>query len=165
MITRLAALARPLLFRLDPETAHHWTIKALKFAPLPEPAPEDPRLAVEAFGLTFRNPLGLAAGFDKNAQVPERMARLGFGFVEIGTVTPRPQAGNPRPRLFRLKDDEAAINRFGFNNEGHEIVHARLIRYPRPAAPLGINLGANKDTEDRAADYVAGIEAFADVAS
>ncbi len=165
MITRLAAWARPLLFRLDPETAHHLTIKALHIAPLAAPAQDDPRLAIEAFGLSFRNPLGLAAGFDKNAQVPERMARLGFGFVEIGTVTPRPQAGNPRPRLFRLVEDEAAINRFGFNNEGHASVHQRLAAHPCTAVPLGINLGANKDTEDRAGDYVQGIEHFADVAS
>jgi dihydroorotate dehydrogenase len=165
MITRLAALARPLLFRLDPERAHDLTITALRIAPLAKPAPDDPRLAMHAFGLSFSNPLGLAAGFDKNAQVPERMARLGFGFVEIGTVTPRPQQGNPRPRLFRLLADEAAINRFGFNNEGHAAAHARLIKHPCMTAPLGINLGANKDSEDRAADYVAGINTFADVAS
>jgi dihydroorotate dehydrogenase len=165
MITRLASLARPLLFRLDPETAHHLTITALQIAPLPKSAPDDLRLAVEAFGLSFGNPLGLAAGFDKNAQVPDRMARLGFGSVEVGTVTPRPQAGNPRPRLFRLVEDEAAINRFGFNNEGHARVHQRLLAHPCTIVPLGINLGANKDTEDRAADYVQGIACFADVAS
>ncbi|WP_020173343.1 quinone-dependent dihydroorotate dehydrogenase [Methyloferula stellata] len=165
MISRLAKWARPLLFRLDPETAHHLTIAALQIAPLPKSVPEDPRLSVEAFGLSFSNPLGLAAGFDKNAQVPDRMARLGFGFVEVGTVTPRPQAGNPRPRLFRLAQDEAAINRFGFNNEGHASVHQRLLAHPCTAVPLGINLGANKDTEDRAGDYVQGIGRFADVAS
>ncbi len=165
MIARLAALARPLLLRLDPERAHDLTIKALRIAPLPKPAHDDPRLAINAFGLAFSNPLGLAAGFDKNAQVPDRMARLGFGFVEIGTVTPRPQQGNPRPRLFRLLADEAAVNRFGFNNEGHAAVHRRLIAHPCRTVSLGINLGANKDSEDRAADYVAGIEAFADVAS
>jgi dihydroorotate dehydrogenase len=165
MIARLASLARPLLLRLDPERAHDLTIKALQVAPLPKPAPDDPRLAVDAFGLSFSNPIGLAAGFDKNAQVAEPMARLGFGFVEIGTVTPRPQAGNPRPRLFRLLADDAAINRFGFNNEGHERVHQRLLGHPCRTAPLGINLGANKDTQDRAADYVQGIARFADVAS
>lgn len=165
MIASLASLARPLLFRLDPETAHHLTITALQIAPLPKPAPDDPRLAIEAFCLSFDNPLGLAAGFDKNAQVPDRMARLGFGLVEVGTVTPRPQTGNPRPRLFRLVEDEAAINRFGFNNEGHASVHQRLLAHPCTLVPLGINLGANKDTEDRAADYVQGIECFADVAS
>lgn len=165
MIARLAALAKPLLFRLDPETAHHLTIKALRLLPKAAPRLDDPRLTTEAFGLTFSNPLGLAAGFDKNADVPEHMARLGFGFVEIGTVTPRPQSGNPRPRLFRLIADAAAINRFGFNNEGHAKVHQRLVQHPCASAPLGINLGANKDAADRAADYVAGIEAFADLAA
>jgi dihydroorotate dehydrogenase len=165
MINRLAAIAKPFLFQLDPETAHHLTIAALQIAPLPKAVPDDPRLAMEAFGLSFSNPIGLAAGFDKNAQVPERMARLGFGLVEIGTVTPRPQVGNPRPRLFRLMADEAAINRFGFNNDGHEAVHNRLVCHPCLTAPLGINLGANKDAQDRAADYVQGVAAFADVAS
>ncbi len=165
MIARLASLARPFLFWLDPERAHDLTIKAVQLLPSGPLPKDDPRLAMDAFGLSFSNPIGLAAGFDKNARVPERMARLGFGFIEIGTVTPRPQAGNPRPRLFRLLADEAAINRFGFNNEGHEAVHARLIRHPCFAVPLGINLGANKDATDRAADYVAGIAAFANVAS
>jgi dihydroorotate dehydrogenase len=165
MIGRLAALAQPLLLHLDPELAHNLTIKALRLLPASSPQPDDPRLAVEAFGLTFSNPLGLAAGFDKNAEVPECMARLGFGLIEIGTVTPRPQSGNARPRLFRLQADEAAINRFGFNNEGHDLVHRRLVRHPCISAPLGINLGANKDAADRAADYVAGIEAFADLAA
>jgi dihydroorotate dehydrogenase len=165
MIGWLAALAKPLLFRLDPETAHHMTIQALRLLPPVSPQPDDKRLATGAFGLTFSNPLGLAAGFDKNAEVPEHMARLGFGFIEIGTVTPRPQSGNQRPRLFRLVADEAAINRFGFNNEGHAGVHQRLLQHPCDSAPLGINLGTNKDAADRAADYVAGIEAFADLAS
>lgn len=165
MINYLAALAKPLLFRLDPERAHDVTIKAVQLLPPAVFEDDDPRLAAQAFGLSFRNPIGLAAGFDKNAQVPDRMARLGFGFVEIGTVTPRPQTGNPRPRLFRLVADEAAINRFGFNNEGHETVHRRLQSHPVISPPLGINLGANKDAADRTADYVRGIGTFSDVAS
>jgi dihydroorotate dehydrogenase len=165
MIGALATLARPLLLRLDPETAHDLTIKALERLPNASLEPDNPRLKTQAFGLSFSNPFGLAAGFDKNAQVADRMAHLGFGFVEIGSVTPRPQQGNPRPRLFRLKADEAAINRFGFNNEGHAAVRERLLRLPCTIAPLGINLGANKDTADRAADYVQGIDAFADIAA
>jgi len=165
-----ATFARPLLARLDPETAHHLTIKLLQAAPtaLLRTGSDDPRLAVEAFGLHFSNPLGLAAGFDKNAAVPAKMAALGLGFVEAGTITPKPQSGNPRPRLFRLTDDQAVINRFGFNNEGASAVHQRLTRKPRPGyapVPLGINLGANKDSTDRIHDYVTGIETFADVAS
>jgi len=166
MIGAFATLAQSLLFYLDPEFAHRLTIKALQLLPSAAAAPpDDPRLATQAFGLSFSNPFGLAAGFDKNAEVPEAMARLGFGFVEIGTVTPRPQKGNPRPRLFRLVADEAAINRFGFNNKGHASVHRRLLRHPCESVPLCVNLGANKDAEDRTADYVRGIEVFADVAS
>lgn len=157
----LAALVRPLLLRLDPETAHRLTIKALARLPLPAAKPDDPRLAVQAFGLAFPNPLGLAAGFDKNGEVVDAMLRLGFGFTEVGTITPQPQAGNPRPRLFRLGRDQAVINRFGFNSEGHAIVAARLARRARGPGILGVNLGANKDAADRAADYVAGIKAFA----
>ena len=166
---KLAALAfpvaRPLLHALDAETAHQLTVKALALAPpgsIPKP---DPRLAVRAFGLDFPNPLGLAAGFDKNAEVPDAMLGLGFGFTEIGTVTPRPQAGNPRPRLFRLKEDQAVINRMGFNNDGHAAVLKQLQAREGRGGIVGVNIGANKDSVDRIGDYVAGIAAFAQVAS
>jgi dihydroorotate dehydrogenase len=123
---------------------------------LPRPGPDDPRLAVQAFGLNFPNPIGLAAGFDKNAQVPDAMARFGFGFVECGTVTPKPQAGNPRPRLFRLAKDQAVINRMGFNNDGSPAA-AQNLRARRGlngrGAIVGINIGANKDSSDRVGDY------------
>ena len=159
---RAAELFEPLVKRLPPETAHRAAILGLKLAP-PRPAKRhDPRLAVSAFGLSFPNPLGLAAGFDKNAEVPEAMLRLGFGFVEVGTLTPRPQPGNARPRLFRLAEDGAVINRFGFNNEGYDRARARLAR--RPAGLLGVNVGANKDAADRIADYALGVKTFAPVA-
>jgi dihydroorotate dehydrogenase len=119
---------------------------------LPKAAPDDPSLAVKAFGLSFPNPIGLAAGFDKNAQVPDAMARFGFGFVECGTVTPKPQEGNPRPRLFRLVKDDAVINRMGFNNEGSTAA-ARNLRARRGKGIVGINIGANKDSSDRVGDY------------
>ena len=117
---RLAGIARPLIELLPPETAHRAAIEGLKIAPRRGVKPCDPRLAVDTLGLMFPNPLGLAAGFDKNAEVPGAMLKLGFGFVEVGTLTPRPQAGNPRPRLFRLREDGAVINRLGFNNRGYE---------------------------------------------
>jgi len=157
-------LAAPLLRRLDPEAAHALALNALKFAPLPRSAPDDDRLRVQAFGLTFPNPVGLAAGFDKNAEVVDPLLRLGFGFVEAGGVTPKPQPGNPRPRLFRLDADEAVINRFGFNSDGLDAVAKRLAARARKGI-VGVNLGANKDTVDRAADYVACIEALAPFAS
>src|SRR5216684_3998218 len=128
-------------------------------------APDPPALAVEAFGLKFPNPLGVAAGLDKDGLVFAPLLRLGFGFAEVGTVTPRPQPGNPRPRLFRLEADEAVINRLGFNNEGFDAVRRRLAGRGAGAGIVGVNLGANKDAHDRAADYVAGIEAFAGLAS
>jgi dihydroorotate dehydrogenase len=156
-------LVRPFLHRRDAEDAHLATIKALSYLP-PLPKPKtDPRLQQTLFGLNFPNPLGLAPGFDKNAEVPDAMLRLGFGFVEVGTLTPRPQSGNPRPRLFRLVEDEAVINRLGFNNQGHWEAHRRLVRR-RKTGIVGINIGANKDSVDRASDYVAGIAAFSDVA-
>jgi dihydroorotate dehydrogenase len=157
-------LARPFLHALDAETAHGLTIRVLRMMPPARPA-SDPRLAVSAFGLTFSNPLGLAAGFDKNAEVPDAMLALGFGFTEVGTVTPRPQAGNPRPRLFRLAEDAAVINRMGFNNEGHAAALARLEARRARGGIVGVNIGANKDSEDRIGDYVKGIEAFSHVAS
>ncbi|MEF3365790.1 quinone-dependent dihydroorotate dehydrogenase [Methylocystis sp. 9N] len=157
-------LAAPLLRLLDPEDAHRATIAALKFTPPRAQAPDDPRLAVSAFGLNFPNPIGLAAGFDKNAEVADAMLGFGFGFVEVGTLTPRAQAGNPRPRAFRLTEDRAVINRYGFNNEGHAPALARLSKRRRGGI-VGVNIGANKDAADRVADYVAGVRAFAHVAS
>jgi dihydroorotate dehydrogenase len=159
---RLSKVAGPVLERLPAETAHRAAINALKIAPPARTAPSDPRLAVEVLGLRFPNALGLAAGFDKNAEVPGAMLKLGFGFVEVGTLTPRPQDGNARPRLFRLREDAAVINRFGFNNEGFERARARLER--RSSGVIGVNLGANKDAADRAGDYVLGVRTFAALA-
>jgi dihydroorotate dehydrogenase len=156
---RLAQIAEFLIRLLPPETAHRAAIAGLKIAPPRSARPCDPRLAVVGLGLRFPNPLGLAAGFDKNAEVPGAMLNLGFGFVEVGTLTPRPQDGNPRPRLFRLPEDGAVINRFGFNNEGYETAQARLVQ--RPAGVVGVNVGANKDAADRIADYVLGVKTFA----
>ena len=156
-------LVRPLLFALDPEVAHRAAIVALKSGLVPRAPPSDPRLRRHVLGLDFPNPVGLAAGFDKNAEVPDAALRLGFGFVEVGTVTPRPQAGNPKPRMFRVPGDGALINRLGFNNEGHDAVYARLARRKRRGI-VGVNLGANKDSTDRVADYVAGVGRFAAVA-
>ena len=137
----------------DPEVAHGLSIKALKsgIAPLPGPVTSS-RLATEVAGLSLPNPLGLAAGYDKNAEVLAPLSRAGFGFVEVGAATPRPQSGNLKPRLFRLKEDQAVINRFGFNNEGMEAIGNRLAVRPRDAV-IGLNLGANKDSEDRASDF------------
>ena len=162
MMRALAALASPLLLKLEPETAHRATIAALRLAPRTQ-RPCDPRLSVDVFGIAFPNPLGLAAGFDKNAQVARGLLAAGFGFVEVGTVTPRPQPGNARPRLFRLRRDGALINRLGFNNDGYEAAHARLSRRP-PHGIVGVNIGPNKDSLDRIADYVLGVKTFADVA-
>jgi dihydroorotate dehydrogenase len=161
----LGAAAQDLLFRLDPENAHRLALLALKSVPLPRERFADPRLAVKAFGLDFPNPAGLAAGFDKNGEVADAILRLGFGFTEIGTVTPLPQPGNPRPRLFRLPRDRGIINRMGFCGEGHAAVHARLVKRARKPGIAGVNLGANKDSPDRVQDYVLGIAAFAGVAS
>lgn len=158
-------LARPLLHAMDAETAHGLTIRALRMLPAATAPAADPRLSVEAFGLRFPNPLGLAAGFDKNAEVPDQMLALGFGFTEIGTVTPLPQAGNPRPRLFRLSEDSAVINRMGFNNEGHAAALKRLEARKGHGGILGVNIGANKESADRIGDYVLGIERFSHVAS
>lgn len=158
------AIARRALFTLDPETAHGLSVTALKSGLVPTCRTErDPRIAVTVAGLTFPNPVGMAAGYDKNAEVPNELIRLGFGFAEIGTITPKPQQGNPKPRIFRLTKDRAVINRLGFNNEGHAAAHARLNGNPRQGL-LGVNIGANKDSEDRVGDYVAGISLFADTA-
>src|SRR5207245_827186 len=149
----------------DPEDSHRLAIHGLKFLPPMRPKPDDAKLAVRAFGLNFPNPVGMAAGFDKNAEVPDALLRLGFGFVEVGTVTPKPQAGNPRPRLFRLDRDEAVINRMGFNNDGAEAVLRRLASRANHGVIVGVNVGANKDSADRVADYVRLIETFAPIAS
>jgi dihydroorotate dehydrogenase len=161
----LDRLARPLLRAFQPEDAHSLVIKALKFAPLRQAAPDDPRLAVRAFGLNFPNPVGLAPGFDKHADAPDALLRLGFGSVEIGTVTPLPQPGNPRPRLFRLEPDQAVINRFGFNSAGADVVLPRLAARAKQGGIVGVNVGANKDSADRATDYVRLIEQVAPIAS
>jgi dihydroorotate dehydrogenase len=164
MIDLFKAIGRRGLFLLDPETAHGTSIAALKSGLLPaRPLPADPRLRQTVAGLDFANPLGMAAGYDKNAEVPEALLKLGFGFTEIGTVTPKPQAGNPRPRIFRLVEDEAVINRLGFNNEGHDAAYDRLAVI-RHGGLIGVNIGANKDSADRTADYVAGIRRFYSVA-
>lgn len=160
-----SSLGRKGLFLLDPEVAHGMSIAALRSGFIPTcNVPHDPRLQQTVAGLVFPNPLGMAAGYDKNAEVPGPLLKLGFGFTEIGTVTPRAQTGNPKPRIFRLVENEAVINRLGFNNEGHAAALSRLI-----AAGLrgivGVNIGANKDSDDRIADYVKGIETFSSVAS
>ena len=154
-------LARNILHRLDPERAHDLTLQALTRLPLPTPKPDDPRLRVEAFGLTVDNPIGLAAGFDKDGAIAHKAHALGFGFTEVGTLTPWAQPGNARPRLFRLAAHQGVINRFGFNNGGH--AHAARTMLPASCV-LGINIGANKDAADRVADYVGGIHAFANLA-
>ena len=161
----LYRLAWPFIRLLDPENAHGLAIKALSAGLVPaRPSFEDPVLRQTLWGRDFVNPVGLAAGFDKNAEVIDAMLGQGFGFVEIGSVTPRPQPGNPRPRLFRLPADEAVINRMGFNNDGLDIVASRLEKRSRSGI-LGVNLGKNKDSADANADYAQGISrlaAFAD---
>ena len=160
-------LAHPLLFRLHAERAHQLSIAALKIAPLPAIGFTDRSLSQTVAGLFFPNPVGLAPGYDKDAEVPVEILRLGFGFTEVGTLTPLPQKGNQRPRLFRLVEDRAVINRMGFNNEGQAEAIRRLQNLPFNAlpGPLGINIGANKDSEDRVGDYVTGVvnmEPYAD---
>ena len=145
-------LGAALLRRLPAETAHDLTLALVGKMPLPRRFADPPALKVDVLGLSFPNPVGLAAGFDKNAAVPDAMARLGFGFVECGTVTPRPQTGNPRPRLFRLGEDRAVINRMGFNNAGMRNAAENLQRR-KGEGVVGINIGANKDSEDRIGDY------------
>lgn len=160
----LYPLIRPLLFALDAERAHALSLAALQALPRGAPPTPDRMLAVELAGVRFPNPLGLAAGYDKNGEAPDALLGLGFGFVEIGTLTPRAQAGNDRPRVFRLERDEAVINRLGFNNEGQGAAAVRLAKR-RQAGVLGINVGANKDVADRIGDYASGVaamSAFAD---
>jgi dihydroorotate dehydrogenase len=158
-------LSRPFLRALDPEDAHKLAIKALRIMPLARAPADADELTVRAFGLKFPNPVGLAAGFDKNAEVPDALLRLGFGFVEVGTVTPRAQSGNPRPRLFRLESDQAVINRLGFNNEGAAAVHMRLAARRGAGGIVGVNIGANRDSKDRTEDYARLIETMSAVAS
>ena len=159
---------RPALFALDAETAHGLSLTALRAAPMPQ-ARIDPALRVELAGLSLPGPLGIAPGYDKNAEAPDALLRLGFGFAEIGTVTPLPQEGNPRPRLFRLVEDRAVINRMGFNNDGAEAVAARLAARANANAGrpgiVGVNVGANKDSPDRIADYAAMVRRMAPLAS
>ncbi|HZL31851.1 MAG TPA: quinone-dependent dihydroorotate dehydrogenase [Pseudolabrys sp.] len=165
MIGLFDRLSRPLLRALDPEDAHALALKALRFVPTVRTEIDPPELKVRAFGLNFPNPIGLAAGFDKNAEVPDAMLRLGFGFVEVGTITPRPQTGNPKPRQFRLQADGGVINRLGFNNGGAASALARLAARANEGGIVGVNIGANRDSDDRAEDYVRLIETFAAVAS
>jgi dihydroorotate dehydrogenase len=165
VIRAFDAFSLPLMRWFDPEDAHRLAIQGLRLLPPVRLRPDDPKLAVRAFGLNFPNPIGMAAGFDKNAEVPDALLRLGFGFVEVGTVTPRPQAGNPRPRLFRLERDEAVVNRLGFNNDGADMVLRRLAGRAHLGGIIGVNVGANRDSTDRVADYVRLIETFAPVAS
>ena len=149
-------LFRSLLFAFDAETAHGLSISLLRRIPFGQKKFHCSELATQLAGLTFPSPVGLAPGYDKNAEIFSKAGRLGFGFAEVGTITPRPQAGNPRPRLFRLVEDAAVINRMGFNNAGMEVAAGRIAAVPRGqrTGPLGINIGANKDSEDRIADYV-----------
>jgi len=162
----LYRFAAPVLRAIDPERAHGLTILALKWGLGPTVHHPDPdNLAIDVFGLRFPNPIGLAAGFDKNAEVPQAMLRMGFGFAEVGTVTPQPQPGNTKPRLFRLSEDQAIINRMGFNNQGLEAVAQRLKGLPAKRGLVGANVGANKTSDDRIQDYVVGIRklwAYAD---
>jgi dihydroorotate dehydrogenase len=158
----LYPLLRPMIFLLEGEQAHRTTLAALKALPAGAPR-RDEQLAIGIAGLDFPNPVGLAAGFDKDAEVFGQVLRLGFGFAEVGTLTPLPQAGNKRPRLFRLPEDRAVINRMGFNNGGLEAARVRLAKR-RPEGIVGVNIGANKDSTDRFADYVTGVRRMAPVA-
>ena len=150
------SILRPYIFNLDPETAHDLAIKALKFNFLPESyfkVENENLLNTDIFGITLKNPIGLAAGFDKSGEVYNALFKFGFGFVEVGTVTPRKQFGNPKPRVFRLEKDRALINRLGFNNDGLELVKERIIKNS-PNGFLGINIGPNKDTKNKIEDYL-----------
>lgn len=157
-------LIRPFVFRKDPEEVHALAIQGLAAGLVRPKVKPHPNLQKDVAGLRFHNPIGVAAGFDKNGEVPIEMLKQGFGFIEVGTTTPRPQDGNPKPRIFRLVDDEALINRLGFNNEGHDAMARRFeflpVKGKRPGV-IGVNIGANKDSDDRITDYVLGVERFA----
>lgn len=153
LLSLASRLVRPVLLSTDPETGHNLAIAALKTLPLPACGADDRRLAVSAFGLAFANPIGLAAGFDKHAEVPDAALKLGFGFVEVGGVTPKPQPGNAKPRVFRLVPDEAVINRYGLNSDGADVVARRLAGRSGRLGIVGVNIGPNKDSADRVADY------------
>ena len=160
------SLLRPLIFAMGAESAHRLTIGALKCLPAAARLPDPPRksqLGMRVAGLDFANPIGLAPGFDKDAEVFGQMMRFGFGFAEVGTLTPRPQPGNPQPRLFRLTEDRAVINRMGFNNRGQDMARPRLADRRR-CGIVGVNIGANKDSSDRIADYIQGVRTMAPVA-
>ncbi|MEM8771997.1 MAG: quinone-dependent dihydroorotate dehydrogenase [Pseudomonadota bacterium] len=156
----VADIAARAMTAFDPETAHRLTIRMMKTGRGPKVRRANKRLAIKVGSIEFSNPLGLAAGFDKNAEVPNPMLDLGFGFVEVGAVTPRPQSGNPRPRVFRLREDSAVINRYGFNNDGLDVI-ARRLKSRRKRGVVGVNLGANKDSDDRIQDYVRGVGGLA----
>ena len=160
----LYQLVRPVAFALDAEAAHRAAVKALRLMPPRRPPDFSPALRTVVAGLDFPTPIGLAAGFDKDAEVPRQMLGLGFGFVEVGTITPKPQEGNPKPRLFRLAEDEAVINRMGFNNKGQPAAFTRLEECAHWQGTVGVNIGANKDSANRIADYVSGVRAMASVA-
>jgi dihydroorotate dehydrogenase len=165
-MSRRYRLLRRALFHVEPERAHRLAIRALTSGMMPAAKPsKDPRLARELLGLHFPNPIGMAAGFDKDGEAIDGLLGLGFGFVEVGTVTPLPQPGNPRPRLFRLPEDRAIINRFGFNSEGHDALLKRLAARSGKPGIVGINVGANKESSDRIEDYVLGVRRFAASAS
>ena len=160
------SIFKPFLFSLDPEAAHNLAIKSLKFNPLPKKifeVEDEQMLNVNLLGKKFSNPIGLAAGFDKSAEAFNSLLKLGFGFVEVGTVTPKKQLGNPKPRIFRLEDDDALINRLGFNNDGMEIIKNR-IKLEKKEGILGINIGPNKDTKNQKEDFCVGLKKFYDIA-
>jgi dihydroorotate dehydrogenase len=164
VIGALFPFAKPILHALDPETAHQLTIRSLALLPALPSGPDDERLAVTVFGRRFPNPVGLAAGYDKQCEVPDQLLSLGFGFVECGGVVPKPQPGNPRPRVFRLPQDGAIINRFGLNSDGMQAIRERLQRRGGRGGIVGVNIGANKDSVDRIADYVTCIEGLCGLA-
>ena len=160
------SILRPFLFKLDPETAHDFAIKSLKLNLLPTKmfeVEDEQMLKIELLGKNFPNPIGLAAGFDKSAEAYNSLLRLGFGFVEVGTVTPLKQFGNPKPRVFRLEDDYALINRLGFNNDGIEVIKSRIQSEGKKGI-LGINIGPNKETKDQKNDFCLGLKNFFNIA-
>ncbi|MGI9525339.1 MAG: quinone-dependent dihydroorotate dehydrogenase [Hyphomicrobiaceae bacterium] len=164
MLNSLIRLWRPLLFGLDPERAHELTLRSLEAGFFTRPTAADAEtLSVQLLGRSFPNPIGISAGFDKDARVFDQILKMGFGFAEVGTVTPFAQRGNTKPRVFRLIRDRAVINRLGFNNRGHNLSH-RLLSRRDPSGVVGVNLGANKDSEDKVADYVLGLRRFYDLA-